>query len=223
MAVSKNWITAGVALVAVGLFVDNMRLRTELSATHESTASSSNMKDASKQAAETSPRQSKRSAAADQAQAANTPTPDPDEIEAQIEAEVDARLETAINERLGKGMDALVEERVEARMDQRHQDRRERFRAAMDEHIADFVEEHSLTDETEANLVTVMDGAMESLGDVFRSMSSGELEREDAREEFGAIRDDMAESLTELLGADAAEAFQEDMRGPLGWRGPRGR
>ena len=154
---------------------------------------------------------------------ARDPKLDSEELEAQIEAEVDARLEMAVSERLGKGMDELIEERVEARMDERHQERRERHRAAMDEHIAEFVAEYDLSDEMEIRLVTVMDDAMGNLGEIFRSVKSGEVEREDAREEFEEVRDEMSTNLTELLGAEAAEAFQEEIRGPLGSRGPRGR
>ena len=93
----------------------------------------------------------------------------------------------------------------------------------MDEHIAEFVAEHNLSDETEASLVSTMEEAMGSLGEVFRSIKSGEIEREDARDDMADIRDDMTAALTELLGPEQAEQFQENMRGPLAWRGPRGR
>ena len=214
----------GVAALVTALFVDNMRLRAELGKMALPANDTPIIELAAQQPSQPARRSPQRSSVGAKARSRVAPNPDDAaEIEAQIEAEVDARLEMAVSQRLGKGMDELIEERVEARMDQRHQERRERHRAAMDEHIAEFVSEYELSDEIESRLVTVMDDTMGNLGEIFRSVQSGEVEREDVREEFEELRDEMSTNLIELLGPDAAEAFQEDIRGPLGSRGPRGR
>ena len=224
MVNTSTWISIGCATLAVGLFADNLRLRAELSENHIHSTTA-----AQKQMVETN-----RSGKRMRTSAPSVPmteitlgaaaSPD-DDIEAHIEEEVEARLNDAVNEKLDQDLDQLVEARVEQRMEQQHDKRKERFRAMMEEHVAEYVEEHGHSDKTEAQLIELMEESMSSMGDVFRSMHEGTIERETAWEEIGEIREDMGTALTEVLGAEEAEAFQADMRGPLSSRRgpPRGR
>ena len=220
MAKWSTGLTIGSTALAVGLLVDNQRLRAELDTQSTNTATV-----AKGEVLETR-RTSKRkpsATASPQADTPSNPSASAEEIEVQIEEEVAIRLKQAIDEKLDQGLNEIVDERVEQRMEQ-HQDRRkERFRAAMEEHIAEYVAEADLSDETEAQLISLMDESMSSLGEVFRAMHQGDIERETAWQEFGEIREEMNGSLVEMLGSEEAERFQEDIRGPLGSRGSRHR
>jgi len=141
------------------------------------------------------------------------------EVEDQIASEVEARVEQAVEARLDTELEDLVDERVEARMEERHQERRDRFQQAMEDRVSEFVAERELSTEAETQMMTVMSTAMDNLGAMFRSMQEGEIEREEMREEMQTIRLDVDEALTEILGEEDADAFQADLRGPLGRRG----
>ena len=224
MATTSTWISIGCTTLAVGLFVDNLRLRAELGENQLQSTTAAQKQMVETKRSSKRMRKSARSVpmAGTNLEAAASPDVD---IEAQIEEEVEARLDDAVNEKLDQDLDQLVEARVEQRMEQQHDKRKERFRAMMEEHVAEYVEEHGHSDKTEAQLIALMEESMSSMGDVFRSMHEGQIERETAWEEIGEIREDMGLALTEVLGAEEAEAFQEDMRGPLSSRRgpPRGR
>ena len=90
----------------------------------------------------------------------------------------------------------------------------------MEEQIAEFAADRNLPPETEAEMRTVMERAMSSIGDLFRSMQDGDIDREDMRDEMHSIRVEVEDALAEVLGEDEAALFQDDLRGPLGRRGP---
>jgi len=219
MAKSSTWVTIGCAAVAVGLLVDNLRLRAEIEALETQTAANTQLEmTAGKRSPSidrtrnTTARTAPKGTAADNARA--------EEIEVEIEEEVAARLKHAVDEKIDKDLDTLVEERVERRMEEHHDQRRERHRAALDEHIAEYVADKELSDEAEANLVSLMDEASANIGEVFRAVHRGEIEREAAHEEVQEVREEIRSSLVEMLGEDEAEEFAEGLRGPLGrgWR-----
>ena len=218
MATTSTWVSIGCATVALGLFVDNLRLRAELGA-DQSPATALQKRVVETQGPRTGiPMRTKARSTGVAGTDADDVTPSDGDIEAQIEEEVEARLNDAVNAKLDEDLEQLVETRVEQRMEQHHDRRKERFRAMMEEHVAEYVEEHGHSDKTETQLLTLMEESMSSMGDVFRSMHEGQIERETAWEEIGEIREDMGIALTEVLGAEEAEAFQEDMRGPLSSR-----
>ena len=108
MATTSTWISIGCATLAVGLFVDNLRLRSELGENQLQSTTA-----AQKQMVETKRpgkrmRKSARSVPmpGTNLEAAASPGVD---IEAQIEEEVEARLNDAVNEKLDQDLDQLVE------------------------------------------------------------------------------------------------------------------
>ena len=220
MAQSFPWFAIISATAAVGPLADNMRLRSALDA------------DASTTVQKRTPPGTPRALPAGLAKRTRVTTPanvnatvvneppDAEGLDDRIEDEVDARLEQAVEARLDLELDAIVADRVEARIEERHEQRRARHRAAMEERIAEFAADRDLPPETEAHMRTVMEGAMSSIGDLFRSMHDGDIDREDMRDEMHSIREDLELALTEVLGEDEAALFQEDLRGPLGRRGP---
>jgi len=141
-------------------------------------------------------------------------------MDARIEDEVHTRIEAAVQEKLDQDLNALVDERVDERIEQRREDRIQQHRAQMEEYISEFIAEAGHTEETETRIMTVFEGATSNMSEVFRSIHSGEMERESAREELQEIRDDVETSLVDILGREEAEQFQEDLRGPLGRHGP---
>ncbi len=224
MAKSGTWLTVGSTAIALGLANDNFRLREQLEAHQPATTA----------AATTETAVTKQSPVSKRTRTLPKPsthrqTTGPrgslsqEEIESQIEQQVAQRLEQAVEKRIDEDLDSLVEERVDRRMDERHDQRRQRLQAMMEEHIAEYAAEHEISDETEAGLVTILEDASSSIGDLFRSVHSGDIEREDAHEEVQQVREELAASLEELLGQEEAELFQEDLRGPLGrrWAGRR--
>lgn len=224
MATTSTWISIGCATLAVGLFVDNLRLRAELGGDQVQPITAPQKQMVETKRSGQRMRKAARSVPMTGTSLEAAASPD-DDVEAQIEEEVAARLHDAVNEKLDEDLEQLVEARVEQRMEQQHDQRTERFRAMMEEHVAEYVEEHGHSDKTEAQLIALMEESMSSMGDVFRSMHEGQIARETAWEEIAEIREDMGLALTEVLGAEEAEAFQDDMRGPLSNRRgpPRGR
>ena len=220
MANPSWFIICGIAFTTL-VVVDNVRLRMELA--DLTTVSTATQAAAKRGSAVRRSERRLRSPSPTTPQTAVEKQPATDisdvESEARIEREVAARVEQVVEARLDSELDEAVEERVEARMAERHQERRERFQQAMDDRVSEFIADRELSAETEAQMMTVMSGAMDQLGDMFRSMQEGEIERDAMREEMQAIRLDVDEALTELLGEEDAEAFQEDLRGPLGRRG----
>lgn len=204
--------------MVVGLVADNLRLRTALDehqarATPEQRQLSTAKPNPSIQRRQTSVEQIRPEAPGptDTVHTARA-------LEAQIEEEVTRRLKLAVDQKIDTDLDSLVEARVAQRMDEQHDIRRERLEAMMNEYIGEFVADNDISNETEAALHTLIDNASTSLGDVFRSVHAGDLERVDARDEVQLVRDELAVSLEALLGEQDAEIFQEDLRGPLGRR-----
>lgn len=218
---NQPWfVICGVAFTIL-VVVDNVRLRMTLAdVQRDATASMAHSGDSEKARRRAVPdRPRKQRPTADVAVDDSVDAVATVEAEDQIESEVAARVEQAVEARLDTELDELVEERVEARMEERHQERRDRFQQAMEERVSEFVAERDLSAEAETQMMTVMSGAMDNLGAMFRSLQEGEIERDDMREEMQTIRLDVDEALTEILGEEDAEAFQADLRGPLGRRG----
>jgi len=228
MAQPPSKLTIFSIAIAVALLADDIRLRAQLERIEDQSITS-NM-DLSRTGSqsphsqtESHPSTSKRVARQTRRQPASISVPE-EEAEERIEDEVEARLGDAVEaaeERIESNLDAIVEERVEERIEAHHEQRRERHQEAMEEHIAEFIAEGGHTPETEARMVGVLDQAMANVGDLFRSVHSGEIERETARAEVREIRRDVEASLVEILGQEEAEHFQADLHGPLGSHGPR--
>lgn len=228
MAQPPSKLTIFSIVIAVALLADDIRLRAQLERI-EDQSSTSNM-EISRTGSRTphsqtepQPSTSKRVAQQTRRQPASTSAPE-EEVEERIEDEVEARLGDAVEaaeERIESNLDAIVEERVEERIEEHHEQRRDRHQEAMQEHIAEFISAGGHTPETEARMVGVLDQAMANVGDLFRSVHSGEIERQTARAEVREIRSDVEASLVEILGQEEAEQFQEDLHGPLGSHGPR--
>jgi len=214
----------GSTAVAVGLLVDNLRLRGELETVAASGSAGSSVavspKARAKSRAASSSRAAVRTTAQTGRQDRTAVEPSGSAVETRIEAEVQARLGDAVEARLDQDLDAIVEERVEARMDEQHDRRRARLREFMEEHVSEYAEENGLSEETKVQLSSVVEASMSSLGDVFTAMRNEDIDRETARDEMGAIRDEMETSLAEVMGVDEADNFVENLRGPLGrrWR-----
>jgi len=215
---SSSTLAAASTVIAVGLLADNIRLRMSLKDV-PAAASHATQLDQTKQTQKSMPRAAKQTVRTQSTRVPASPAVSEDDIEDRIVEEVEARLSEAVDQKLNTDLDSLVNEKVEQRIEQRHEERRERFRAAMEESIAEFVADRGHSDEIEAQMITVVGDAMSTLGDMFRSVQSGDMEREDVREEMGAIRDDLETTLTELLGEEEAELFQQELGGPLGRRG----
>ena len=221
MASMTSWFAVGSAALAVGLLVDNIRLRGEL----DSVQAKATVTDGQVKRVTKGKRRSSTSVAAGALTRNEATDVEADDarqevMEARIEREVSERVEVAVEARIDQDLDELVEERVEARMAERHEKRRERHRAAMEEHVSEYVEEKGHTEETQTQMMSAIEVGMSSLGDVFRAMRDEDIDRETARDEMGAIRDELDVALTEILGEAEAEEFQENLRGPLGrsWR-----
>jgi hypothetical protein len=228
MAQPPSKLTIFSIVIAVVLLADDIRLRTQLerievqSSTSSMELSRTNSHTPHTQA-ESLPPSAKRVARKMRSEQATAGAPE-EAVEKRIENEVEARLGDAVEaaeERIENNLDAIVEDRVEERIEEHHEQRRERHQEAMQEHIAEFIAEGDHTPETEARMVGVLDQAMANVGDLFRSVHSGEIERETARAEVREIRSDVEASLVEILGQEEAEQFQEDLHGPLGSHGSR--
>jgi hypothetical protein len=212
------WLTVLSILLLIGLLIDDMRLRSELDSQALTTT------EGAKKAIKKSPSLGVSKSRAPHAQPPRSrPNPDfraskagDEAIEVRIEEEVAARLNVAVETRMGEDLDLLVEERVEARIEARHDERRERHQEAMREVVEEFVAEAGLGNEIETRMLTVMEDAMNSLGETFRAVHNGEMEREDVHPEMDGIREDMGEALVEILGPEEAERFQGGIDGPLG-------
>jgi len=219
MAKMGAWLTIGSMVIAGGLLVDNMRLRTQVAALETQVTAKATTPTGSRASTRTRPGKPKR---ARPAPPTRSPSEDvsQDDMDARIDSEVQTRLEAAVQAKLDQDLDSLVTERVEERIEQRREDRIEKHRAQMEEYISEFIAEAGHTEETETRLMTLFEGATANMGEVFRSIQSGEMERGSAREELQEIRDEVEASLEDILGSEEAERFQEDLRGPLGRRGP---
>jgi len=122
-----TWLTIGCSAAAVGLLVDNMRLRAEL-----------DKRQADPSAEVRSERVTQGRASAPQQRAASVSSRlggrtvavtevSEDVIEARIEREVSARVDEVVRSRTDGDLEALVEERVDQRMEEQHDRRRERL------------------------------------------------------------------------------------------------
>ena len=212
------WLTLLSILLLIGLLIDDIRLRSELDSQALTTTESA------QKAIEKSPSLGFSKSRSPHAQSPLS-HPDPDfgsskagdeAVEMRIEEEVAARLDDAVETRMNENLDDIVEERMEERIDARHEERRERHQEAMREVVEEFVAEAGLGSEIETRMLTVMEDAMNSLGETFRAVHNGEIEREDVHPEMDDIREDLGEALVEILGPEEAERFQEGIDGPLG-------
>ena len=218
MSKSSSTLALVSSVIAVALLADNIRLRMALNDSSAKASHEAGIEHTAQNGTPTA-RAAKQTVRAPSKAVQASPTVSEADIEERIDEEVEARLSEAVDQKLNTELDSLVNERVEQRIEQRHEERRERFRAAMEETIAEFVADRGHSDEIEAQMITIVGDSMSTLGDMFRSVQNGDMEREDVREEMGAIRDDLEVTLTELLGEEEAELFQQELGGPLGRRG----
>ena len=220
MAQPIPWFAVVSATAAVGLLADNMRLRHALDAASSSPVANSTTPGTPRALPETMTKRKWHATRSNVNAPVAEERPVPDRSDDRIDEEVEARLEQAVEARLDTELEAIVAERVDARMEERHQQRRDRHWAAMEEQIAAFAADRELAAATEEQMRAVMESAMNSIGETFQSMRDGDISREAMRDEVHAIRTDVATALEEVLGEDEAALFQEDLRGPLGYRGP---
>ena len=189
------WIALTTTLLAAGLLVDNLRLRAEND-------------DLQALQAQVSPPPPVPTVAA---------TPEGlRRIDSTPTSRESSALEDEVENRMEEEIDARVEARVDERIEERHSERREQHRERMRTSVEDFVADAGLSAEIETRMLTVMDDAMTSLGETFRAVHNGEMEREDVRPEMQGIREDMEDALVEILGEENTQAFQEGLQGPLG-------
>ncbi len=220
MGSSTSWLAIGSIAVAAGLLVDNIRLRGEIDAIQNTSAPASEAKRVAKSTGFMAKPMATRAAVRKQPLNVDVDEMNEEDVEARIEEEVEARVEVAVEERMDQDLDAIVDQRVEEKIQQRHEARRERMRAAMEEYVDEYIDDNGHNEDTKTQMMSVIEGSMSNLGEIFRAMRNEDIDRETAREEFGLIRDEMEASLAEVLGADEAAQFQENLRGPLGrsWR-----
>lgn len=123
------------------------------------------------------------------------------------------------------GIASLVAERLDEAIEERINERRvERFAQMQDratERVDDFADEIDLSDDDREAMHGILDVAMTDMSAIFESYSDVE-DREEARESIRAegmeVRSEVEAALVDLLGEEDAAAFQEEVRGPLGWQ-----
>ncbi|MFK7928195.1 MAG: hypothetical protein AB8H79_08385, partial [Myxococcota bacterium] len=97
--------------------------------------------------------------------------------------------------------------------------RQDRRRDEIHDDVDQFLEDENIDAETSDKV----HGALEAFGDRIRSVRdqimSGDLERQDARQEFQAGREELRSSLDDLLGEDTAARLREQLPGRSGGGG----
>ena len=206
------WAISGVLTIGlVTTMLDNRRLRTALTQ-----------------------RQSEPAAAAPEvdslglhgslAQPAAQRPSDPDD-DATAAATPDRSSRSSDDEDDRSGIAALVSDRldeaVEARISERRVERFEQMRDRTTERVDDFADDAALDDAERETMLDIIDGAMEDMVTIWQDHQD-EADRETARDamrtDFIEVRDEMETALVELLGEEDAAAFQQELRGPLGWQ-----
>ena len=214
----STWAAIASTAVAVGLLFDDLRLRAELAELKLVPPASTAPQSADGPAARVATKARFKPKGAKWAR--------PDATDPLENPEVEARIEEAVAERVARqrdaetpvGLEAMVEQRVEERIEERRNERRARHREAMSEHITEFTAEADLSEEVQAQMLNIMDNAMSSAMEIRQAIQDGELDRSDAYPEFMSLREEVDSSLVELLGAEAAEEFLENVPGPMGQR-----
>ena len=217
----STWVAVASTAVAVALLMDDLRLRAELAELKmDSSASVSPQKTGPKRGSITRAATNARlkpEAAKWARPDATDPLEDP-EVEARIQEAVADRVAEQRNAETPTGLEAMVEERIEERMEERRNERRTRHREAMTEHIKEFSAEADHSEDVQEQMLNIMDNAMGSAMEIRQAIQDGELERSDAYPEFMSLREEVDSSLVELLGAEDAEEFLENVPGPMGQR-----
>ena len=215
------WLALTTTLLAAGLLVDNLRLRDHILElnTEPSQVSTPSSVPTAAVIAEPSPSTGSAAPASNESNdqaVLEQEEEQEEEQETRIADEVAARLEDEVENRMEQELETRLEARVEERIEERHSERREKHRERMRGTVEDFVADAGLSAEIETRMLSVMDDAMTSLGETFRAVHNGEMEREDVRPEMQGIREDMEDALVEILGEKNTQAFQDGIQGPLG-------
>lgn len=217
----STWVAVTSTAAAVALLMDDLRLRAELvelkqTSTAAASPQSTGPKRGSTSRTATNARL-KPEAAKWARPDATDPLEDP-EVEARIQEAVADRVAEQRNAETPPGLEAMVQERIEERMEERRNERRTRHREAMTEHIKEFTAETGHSEDVQEQMLNIMDNAMGSAMDIRQAIQDGELDRSDAYPEFMSLREEVDSSLVELLGAEEAEEFLENVPGPMGQR-----
>lgn len=217
----STWVAVTSTAAAVALLMDDLRLRAELvelkqTSTAAASPQSTGLKRGSTSRTATNARL-KPEAAKWARPDATDPLEDP-EVEARIQEAVADRVAEQRNAETPPGLEAMVQERIEERMEERRNERRTRHREAMTEHIKEFTAETGHSEDVQEQMLNIMDNAMGSAMDIRQAIQDGELDRSDAYPEFMSLREEVDSSLVELLGAEEAEEFLENVPGPMGQR-----
>ncbi len=112
-------------------------------------------------------------------------------------------------------LQAAVQEQVKAEIGNRRAEWMERRRAELGESIAAYADDTDMSDETREEVVAVMDDALEVSADILRARREDQASPEEAQQAMNELRESVFTDLTELLGAEEAEAFIETVHGPM--------
>ncbi len=122
-------------------------------------------------------------------------------------------------------LEAAATEVQEQRRRERRERRAERYAEVVDEWLGTFAADAGLSVEQAGKLGDIMKAQRTSRQDVRAQVRSGELTRDEAREEMRAQRQDRDDEVRDLLDDEQYEQFNErerELRGRFGGRGGRG-
>ena len=119
-------------------------------------------------------------------------------------------------------IESAVEEAIERHDAERKQDQREGWTAVatqrFEAQVEEVGEEYNLSVAVQNQVVDILVDGMQAGMDLRHDVGSGELTYAEAKEEGAALKQDTADTVTELIGEDAAEALWSDMKSGGGWR-----
>lgn len=104
----------------------------------------------------------------------------------------------------------------EAAVDARRAERQEQFQGELDLYLDAFADEHQLNEATTAEMESLVLDAMEELSEAWAGTRTGEVDRNEARELMDELGVQLELDLAEQIGATEAQAFMDELPGPLG-------
>ena len=206
-----SWAVSGILSIGlVWTMLDNRRLRSTLSQLHrdQAAAAAAPEVDSIGLHGSVAPPAARPSTAAAADDEAPTPTPQPGRG-----SDDDEGIAAMVADR--------IDEAVEARIDAKRAERFENMLDRTTDSVDNFADEAELSDEDREAMHELIDAAMEELVAIWEEHQD-EADREAARQsmhsDFFEVRDEMDAALVDLLGEEDAAAFQQRLRGPLGWQ-----
>ena len=119
-------------------------------------------------------------------------------------------------------IESAVEEAIERHDAERKQDQREGWTAVatqrFEAQVEEVGEEYNLSVAVQNQVVDILVDGMQAGMDLRHDVGTGELTYAEAKEEGAALKEDTADTVSELIGEDAAEALWSDMKSGGGWR-----